>query len=284
MDLIQTALLSLFILPAALLSGGLLSGIDRILTAKLQSRKGPPLIQPFYDVLKLLAKEQTMVHPWLSYAPAATLSASAAALLLFLLQGDLLIILFVHAVGGAFLVLGAMLSCSPYSQCGGQRELWQMLSCEILLFLFAGALYLTTGSFQVHSITTLQEPLLYRTPLLFFAFLFALTIKMRKSPFDLAGSHHAHQELVRGIYTDYAGPHLGLLEIAHWLDLMLYLAIGSLFWATHISGMILLTLASFILVIVLDNITARLTWRWLLSRGLPVAFLLSAANLLWIRG
>lgn len=284
MDLIRTTILSLLLIPVALLLGGLLNGIDRVLTAKLQSRKGPPLLQPFYDVLKLLAKEQRVVHPWLSFAPAATLSASAAALLMFLLQGDLLIILFVHAVSGVFLVLGAMISCSPYSQCGGQRELWQMLSCESLLFLLAGALYLTTGSFQVHAITTLQEPLFYRAPLLFFAFLFALTIKMRKSPFDLAGSHHAHQELVRGIYTDYAGPHLGLLELAHWLDLILYLAIGSLFWATHIPGMVLLSLASFLLIIALDNITARLTWRWLLSRGLPVAFLLSAANLLWIKG
>lgn len=284
MEMMKTTALALAVLCAAVLLGGLLSGIDRRLTARLQSRQGPPLIQPFLDVIKLMAKERMVTNPWQAFSPVASLAAAAVALVLFALQGDLLVILFVHMVGGVFLVLGAMASPSPYSQTASQRELWQMLSCETLLFLIAGALYLTTGSFRLSELSALPEPLLYRLPLLFAAFFFALTVKMRKSPFDLAGCHHAHQELVRGVFTEYVGPYLGLLEIAHWLEVMLYLAICSLFWATDANGMILLPLAVFFAVIVLDNVAARLTWRWMLGWGWGASFILSAFNLFWLKG
>jgi len=42
-------------------AGGLLAGLDRKLTAWLQFRKGPPLIQPFYDFLKLLLVKETIL-------------------------------------------------------------------------------------------------------------------------------------------------------------------------------------------------------------------------------
>jgi ech hydrogenase subunit B len=284
MGVMRTVVFALAVLLAAVLLGGLLSGLDRRLTARLQARRGPPLSQPFLDVIKLLAKERVVNNPWQAFSPVAALAAAAAALVLFACQGDLLVILFVHAAGGVFLVLGAMASPSPYSQIGGQRELWQMLCCETLLFLLAGALYFSTGSFRVSGVFALPEPLLYRLPLLFLAFFFALTVKMRKSPFDLAGGHHAHQELVRGVYTEYAGPHLGLLEIAHWLEVMLYLAICSLFWATDVPAMVLLPLAAFSAVIVLDNAAARLTWRWMLGRGWAVVFAAAALNLCWLKG
>lgn len=284
MDVMWTAGRAFTALLGGSLAGGLLCGIDRRLTARLQSRQGPPVLQPFVDVIKLMAKEPVVTNPWQAFSPVATLAAAATALVLFAFRGDLLVILFVHMVSGVFLVLGAMASPSPYSQCASQRELWQILCCETLLFLFAGAVYLSTGSFRISGVSALPEPLLHQLPLVFAAFLFALTIKMRKSPFDLAGGHHAHQELVRGVYTEYVGPHLGLLEIAHWLDIVFYLAICSLFWATSAAALILLPLAAFGGVIVLDNVSARLTWRWMLGWGWGVGFILSALNLFWLKG
>lgn len=283
MGMIQTAGIALGGLALAIPVGGVLSGLDRWLTAKLQSRKGPPIRQPFLDLVKLLAKETVVTSPLQVFSPVATLTASALALGLFASGGDMLVVLFIHTVGAVFLVLGAMTSASPYSQCSAQRELWQMLSCETMLFLIAGALYFITGSFRIDSVQLYSDPLLYRTPLLFAAFLFALTIKMRKSPFDLAGCHHAHQELVRGIYTEYSGPLLGLLEIAHWLDLVLYLAICSLFWRHDIFGMILLPMMAYLAVILLDNVSARLTWRCMLKQNWTIAFCLAALNLFLLK-
>ena len=42
--------------------GGLLDGVDRIISARMQRRKGPVLLQPFYDIGKLLSKEQIAVN------------------------------------------------------------------------------------------------------------------------------------------------------------------------------------------------------------------------------
>ncbi|MBT7914907.1 NADH-quinone oxidoreductase subunit H, partial [Candidatus Bathyarchaeota archaeon] len=44
------------------LIGGLLAGVDRKLTARMQERMGPPLVQPFYDVLKLWGKEPMIAN------------------------------------------------------------------------------------------------------------------------------------------------------------------------------------------------------------------------------
>lgn len=51
-----------FLILAPIL-GGLLSGCDRVLTARFQSRVGPPLLQPFYDVAKLWHKEKAFSNP-----------------------------------------------------------------------------------------------------------------------------------------------------------------------------------------------------------------------------
>ena len=56
---------ALIAVAVAVPAGGLLAGVDRRLTARLQSRQGPPLLQPFYDVLKLLGKAPCVTNPWL---------------------------------------------------------------------------------------------------------------------------------------------------------------------------------------------------------------------------
>lgn len=53
------ALLYLFLAPVG---GGLLAGLDRKLAARMQRRVGPPVVQPFYDVLKLFEKERIAVN------------------------------------------------------------------------------------------------------------------------------------------------------------------------------------------------------------------------------
>ena len=66
--------------------------MDRRLTARLQSRQGPPLLQPFYDVLKLFGKAPCVTNPWLIFSSYVCLMASAIALLMFFMQGDMLLL------------------------------------------------------------------------------------------------------------------------------------------------------------------------------------------------
>lgn len=279
---VRTANLPLVALTpvAAVVAGGVLRGLQRRLTARLQARQGPPLLQPFLDMGKLLGKDDSLAHPWLAVFPRLQLAAATTAVALFALRADLLVVLFVHAAGCVFFTIGGLCSPSPFSRCAGQRQLWQLLAGETLLFLVAGALYQQTGSFSLTAVAALPQPLLPRLPLLFAAYLLALAVKMRASPFDFAGSDHAHQELVGGVLTDYCGRHLAFAEIAHWLELVLYLAIASLFWATAAAPAVALAVLAFLLVVVLDNVAARLTWRWLLLRSWLLALGLATFNLL----
>ena len=278
----RTAILIACGLIAGPILGGLVSGMDRILTARMQSRIGPPLLQPFYDVAKLLFKESLVVNVWQVFCAYCYIAASSIALVLFFLQSDLLLILFVQAVGAVMLVVGALSSTSPYSHIGAHRELLQILSYEPLLVLVVVGFYIETGSFKLTSIYAWREPLLLKLPFLFIVLGYALTIKLRKSPFDLSTCHHAHQELVKGLLTDYSGPFLALTEIAHWFEIVLLLGFCTLFWATHWFGMAVLLVATYFLEVLVDNITSRMNWRWMLSYVWGVGLTLSLVNLIWL--
>jgi ech hydrogenase subunit B len=280
--MIETAIVIVATVLMAPLMGGVISGADRILTARLQARVGPPLLQPFYDVLKLLGKEQVAVNVWQVFCAYAYLSASLIAVVLFALRGDLLLVLFTQAVGAIFLVVGALSSTSPFSQVGAHRELLQILSYEPLLLLVAVGIYLSTGSFKIGEVLSRPEPLLLKLPFLFVALGYALTIKLRKSPFDLSTSHHGHQEIVKGLLTDYSGPLLAFIEIGHWFDVVLLLGLCALFWATSWTGMVLIVALTYAAEIIIDNVAARLSWRWMLGYVWAMGLTLSLVNLIWL--
>ncbi len=276
---IMLVFVGLLVAPVA---GGLIAGLDRRVTARVQSRFGPPLLQPFYDVAKLLGKEAMIVNSWQVFCAYMYLLGAILSVVLLFLQSDLLLIFFVQAIGALFLVFGAMSAPSPYSQVGAQRELMQILAYEPLLILVFVGMYLATGSFQVSDILAHEQPLLFKLPLLFIVLGYALTIKLRKSPFDLSTSHHGHQELVKGVTTEFSGPYLAIIEVAHWYETVLVLGLVALFWATSVWGMLALLLGTYFLEIFIDNTMARLTWRWMLSYVWIVGLVLSILNLSWL--
>ncbi|MBC8431967.1 MAG: NADH-quinone oxidoreductase subunit H [Desulfobacterales bacterium] len=278
----QTILIIVTVVAGAPLVGGLVGGLDRILTARFQGRVGPPLLQPFYDVVKLLGKEMRVVNVWQAFCAYCYLAAATISVVLFALKSDLLLILFILAVGAIFLVVGALCSTSPWSQVGAHRELLQILSYEPMLVLVVVGIYIEIGSFKIRSVFAWQEPLLLKLPFLFVVLGYALTIKLRKSPFDLSTSHHGHQELVKGLLTDYSGPILALTEIAHWYETVLLLCLCSLFWATSWVGMVLIVIITYFLEIMIDNVTARMNWRWMLGYVWAMGLALSLVNLIWL--
>ena len=280
--MINSAVLVILGLAAGPLLGGVISGLDRILTARLQARIGPPVWQPYCDVLKLFGKEKMVVNVWQAFCAYCYVTASAIALVLFCLQSDLLLILFVQAVGALFLVIGAFSSTSPFSQIGAHRELLQMLSYEPLLVLVTVGIYLETGSFKIQTVFSGQTPLLLKLPFLFVVLGYALTIKLRKSPFDLSTSHHAHQELVKGLLTDYSGPFLALIEIGHWYEVLLLMGLCALFWSTSWTGMLLIVILTYLLEVLIDNVSARMNWRWMLGYVWAMGLALSMVNLVWL--
>jgi len=117
-------------------------------------------------------------------------------------------------------------------------------------------------------------------PGVFMGFLYILEIKFRKSPFDLSCSHHAHQELVRGITTEFSGRALAMIEIAHWYENVLLLGWVFLFFAASPLAGVLVSLTVFGLVILVDNVFARLKWQTTLKSAWLVAAVLGFGNIL----
>jgi len=264
--------------------GGLLTGIDRKITARIQGRFGPPIMQPFYDVFKLIGKEKFINNKVQIVYVITYLFFAMLSLVLFVMGQDLIAIIFVLTVGGGAMVMGALSVRSPYSQVGAQREIMQMLAYDPLLIIAAVGMFMVTGSFKVSDIISYQithnAPLLYVLPLVFLVLIEVLTIKMRKSPFDISAGQHAHQEIVRGVHTEFSGPYLAMIEVAHWYELMLALGFVALFFATQWYFAVALVVLMYLLEILLDNTTARLTWRWMLKSAWGFGIVLCAINLI----
>lgn len=277
---IPLAILATIVL--APLVGGLLVGIDRKLSARMQGRMGPPIIQPFYDLIKLFSKDALVSTKMQLVSVYVYLTSVVLSLVMLVLGQDLLVLLFVLALGSVSIILGAFSVRSPYSQLGAYRELLLLLSYEPLLALFVVGVYLATGSFMVRDIFRLEQPLLLSLPLFGSTQILVLAMKMNKSPFDISASHHAHQEIVRGIMTEFSGPYLGIIELTHWYELVLLLGLTVLLWATNVRVGMALAIVSYLAIIVLDSITARMTWRWTLRVGWGIGIPLAVINLMTV--
>ena len=245
--------------------GGLLAGIDRKLSARLQGRYGPPVRQPFFDVLKLLRKERIVVNKFQNFNIVLFFLFTVLSGALFFAGVDLLLTIFSLALAGTFFILGGFSVGSPYSHLGAEREVIQMVSYEPMVILMAIGMYQVTGSFQVADLVQEPEPLILYLPGVFIGFLYILTIKFRKSPFDLSMSHHAHQEIVRGITTEFSGPALALIEITHWYENVLLLGMVYLFFGFNPWIAVVVTLATFLFEIFIDMNYARFKWQLTLA-------------------
>ena len=281
--MVKVIILVIAYLVCAPLVGGFLAGLDRKISARMQGRVGPPVLQPFYDVLKLTEKEPITVNRVQDFYVMCFFLFVLATGGLFFAGENLLLVMFTLTLASVFLIVAAFSSNSPYAEVGAERELLQMLAYEPMVLIACVGFYMFTGSFQVGQImlsTTMPFPYLIG---LFVGFLFILTIKFRKSPFDLSMSHHAHQELVAGLKTEFSGKTLALLEAAHWYENVFLLGFIFLFfvngqwWGYVIGGVVVLL--TYFLEILIDNSFARMKWQVAINSSWIVALVLGTVNL-----
>ncbi len=265
------------------LVGGFLAGLDRKITARMQGRVGPPVLQPFYDVLKLLEKENITVNRVQDFYVMCFFIFVIVTGSFFFAGESLLLVMFTLTTASVFLIIAAFSSNSPYAEVGAERELLQMLAYEPMVLITCVGFYMFTGSFEVGQImlsTKMPFPYLIG---IFLGFIFILTIKFRKSPFDLSMSHHAHQELVAGLKTEFSGKTLAMLEAAHWYENVFLLGMVFLFfvngtWWGYVIGIVDVLLTYF-LEILIDNSFARMKWQVAINSSWIVAVVLGTVNL-----
>jgi ech hydrogenase subunit B len=269
----------LFVLLAPVF-GGLLAGVDRIVSARMQGRVGPPLLQPFYDVGKLLQKQARQVNPVVEPLLLGHLGFMAVTGALLLSGTDLIFIAFVFALAALLLVLAAGSANSPYSFAGAERELVVLLASEPFFILMMAGICKVTGASTYAGVLASSQLVAIQLPGVLLAFLLVATIKLRKSPFDISISHHPHQELVSGLTTDMSGRLLAYVEVAHWYESALLCAFMVLLFNWSIPlGLIAFAIA-YGLEVLVDNSTSRAKWQLVLRSTWMATLIFSGGNVL----
>jgi len=220
------------------LLGLVYKGFDRKLAAHMQGRIGPPLRQPFYDVTKLMVKENIVPShavKWLFNAM-PLLSLAAVATILFYLPlggfaplfsgyGDLILVLYLLAVPALAMMVGGFAASSPYASVGAQREMVMLMSYEFPLaitlvtlawrlstILPAGAHTFSLAVLAAHPLWTLVGPLgVVGLVLLLFALLVVTPAELTKIPFDIP---EAETEIAGGILAEYSGRNFAMFYLA----------------------------------------------------------------------
>lgn len=212
-------------------------GVCRKLTARLQSRQGPPLLQPYFDLLKLLGKEdlESGEVP-LMQRLAAYLSLTSVLMVACLtplgarppLDGaaDVILLIYLLGLAGISTLLAGLAAGSTYSLIGMGREMMSLMLLEPLL-----ALALLTGAAHTHSLelSRVLNGSVYATEgvpwsglCMLILFLLALPAFAQKLPFDIT---EAETEIMEGPLSEYSGPKLSLFKYAQMIKTLLYAAL-----------------------------------------------------------
>jgi NADH-quinone oxidoreductase subunit H len=220
----------------AAITGALLSWFDRKISARVQFRKGPPVLQPFYDFFKLLLVKETILPRFGSpllflIAPVfAVFGASMAGVFILLplfnittgFRGDLIVIFYLLTIPSFSYIIGALASGNPLASVGGSREMKLILSYELTFLLVLSGIIMKCGQqFDLYSIIHAQQT---GTPfigsisgvLLFIAAIFCIQAKLAMVPFDMP---EAETEISEGIFIEYSGSAYAMIKLTKYIML-----------------------------------------------------------------
>ncbi|HID56097.1 TPA: NADH-quinone oxidoreductase subunit H [Candidatus Poribacteria bacterium] len=275
-------LLWFILFPGFIFSGVLglfLTWVDRKVTARVQNRVGPPLLQPFYDVVKLLGKE--VVAPkgkafTFMFAPLLGLaSVTLASVLIWRANfdpktgflGDLIVVLYLLTIPSISVILGGAASRNPISSVGVSREMKLLLSYELpfLIAIFTTvvkvrSLYL--GEIVSYQIQNGAVLLSISSILAFIVALLCIQAKLTYVPFDIP---EAETEIMGGPYIEYSGAPLAIFKLNRAIMLFVLPALlVTLFWSglgdrswLSILLFVLKYIAIVVAVILIKNVNPR---------------------------
>jgi len=207
-------------------------GIIRKLTARVQSRQGPPIYQPYLDIMKLLGK-QTVIsadNPVFRAAPIFAL-ASILAVIAFIPMGyretaltgyaDVISIIYLLTLGGVSVLLGALASKNTYAQVGASREMVTMIMVEPVLAMtfILGAVKVKSLGIGATMFSLSSTGFGISAGVMLVVFLMALQAFVGKQPFDIA---EAEIEILEGPFIEYSGPGYAMFKYYMMLKQMFY--------------------------------------------------------------
>jgi len=212
-------------------------GVLRKITARIQSRQGPPIRQPYYDTFKLLGKEdiESGVSPKMQrFATYLSLASILAVGCLVPMgfsapmngAGDAILVIYLLTLSGICVLLAGLAAGSTYSLVGISREMMTMLTLEplIAISIVIGALH--SQSFRLD---TIFSGAIYQTAgipvsglIMLVVMLLAFQAFVARVPFDIS---EAETEIMEGPLIEYSGPKLAIFKYAQMVKLVVFSAI-----------------------------------------------------------
>jgi formate hydrogenlyase subunit 4 len=216
-------------------------GVTRKVKARLLRRIGPPVLQPYLDLWKLMHKEAVLAHnaswlfrvaPYLIFAAtwvAAALVPSYATGLLFSWSADLIAIVALLGTARFTLALAGMDVGTAFGGIGSSREMMIASLAEPAMLLIVFTVALVAGTTQLSAIATVfatgSVGLRVSLGLGMFAFLCVATAENGRIPIDNPATHLELTMVHEAMVLEYSGRHLAMIEAAAALKLVLYFSL-----------------------------------------------------------
>lgn len=265
-----------------LVAAPLLDGVLRKVRARIHSRQGPPLLQSYYDLAKLMVKEdQRGANDFLfNLAPIVCLGSTLLAALFLPMggiipmgfAGDILALVYLLAITPLFLCFGGLASGSPYACIGVSREVMLLIVVEPVL-----AISLVSMAIKANSLALAQciERYVAGPPEISLiigaiATFLILQPEVARVPFDLA---EAEQEIMEGPLIEYSGRKLALLKWSFYSkQIVMAMLLAGVFVPWPRTGMlpvdVAITLVKILIVAVLVEVVAQVFARLKINQAL----------------
>ena len=209
--------------------GLLASWIDRKVTARIQYRVGPPLLQPLIDIVKLLGKE-TLIPAGsskITFLMAPVIGFASVILVSTLLWinninpaksflGDLIVVLYLLVIPSISIIMGGFASRNPLASLGASREMKLVLSYELPFILAMLVTVIKSGfNFRLGEILAFQAqngPFVrsWSGVLALIVAIICMQAKLALVPFDIP---EAETEIIGGPLIEYSGSGLAIYKL-----------------------------------------------------------------------
>ncbi len=256
--------------------------LKRKIVPRIQRRYGPPIIQPIYDVIKLLIKEDNISHGVIfSLGPIIAIAGSVLSVFFIPMGGwkmlsgsaDLMALLYIMVIGSLGMALGAGDSANPNASIGISRALTLMFGYDlplVIIVISVALYYHTTDLAQIVAAQTGENWTLWSLPLSAIVGFVVVYGALGEHPFDIITAPH---EVATGPMVEYGGKHLGMLMINHAFHIYLEIALFvDLFLGggSNLLDFYIKMLVVFFIMILFDSVfprfriddAVRFYWKW----------------------
>jgi len=249
-------------------------GVLRKVTARIQSRQGPPIWQPYYDTFKLLGKEDIesgeapVMQRFAAYLSLASILTVACLVPMGFAApmngaGDAVLVIYLLTLSGICMLLAGLAAGSTYSLVGISREMMTMLTLEPL---FAITILIAAVHSQSFRLDTVLSGAVYQTAgvpvsgiIMLGVMLLSFQAFVARVPFDIS---EAETEIMEGPLMEYSGPKLAIFKYAQMVKLVVFSALFiGLFvpWGSELVfpfGWVLFWVKVFVLVLMVTVLAA----------------------------